>query len=117
MPARVIIETWDHPAGDEPDYPSPYVANPQTGDMVLVSGYAYTNESGGTALHKGTAKVKLTKGWWDYETGWRYHGRCADRPGTTVYVSQFDVLNKVPTHWMTTHRRQKRAEQPPSSPS
>jgi hypothetical protein len=61
---------------DSPDYASPC----EIGDVVMVTGTlctSYTN--GGTAIlkHSGT-ECEVTKSFWDYETGWGFHGRVVD---------------------------------------
>lgn len=60
----------------EPDYPAPFAV----GDEVDVSGtLATTNSAGGTEIirHSGV-RCRITKAWWDYETGWRYRGTPLD---------------------------------------
>lgn len=64
---------------DTPSYPSPC----NIGDEVTVSGtLCVTNSVGGTTIleHDGTVTVKVTKAFWDYETGWRFHGKVAPGP-------------------------------------
>lgn len=59
-----------------PDYPSPV----EVGDTVTVHGTLCTNNSvGGTEIleHDGI-ECRVTKAFWDYETGWRFHGRVVD---------------------------------------
>jgi len=62
---------------EAPEYPSPYAV----GETVSVAGTLVTNSSvGGTVLleHDGV-ECTITKAFWDYEVGWRYHGTVIDR--------------------------------------
>jgi len=71
---------------DTPDYPSPVAV----GDTVTVSGTLTTRNSvGGTETleHAGT-ECTVTKAFWDYEAGWRYHGRVADTAATEEFRRQ-----------------------------
>ncbi|AOG03395.1 hypothetical protein [Bosea sp. RAC05] len=57
---------------DVPSYPSPL----EVGDEALVTGtLCVTNSSGGTTIirHAGMT-CRVTKSFWDYECGWRFHG-------------------------------------------
>ncbi|MCS4089264.1 hypothetical protein [Rhizobium sp. BK176] len=68
------------------EYPSPAAL----GESVLVTGTLCTNNtSGGTAIleHAGTQCV-VTKAFWDYETGWRYHGRVDDAAALDAFREQ-----------------------------
>lgn len=69
-----------------PEYPSPA----ELGESVLVTGTLCTNNtSGGTEIlkHNGTQCV-VTKAFWDYETGWRYHGRVEDAAALKTFREQ-----------------------------
>lgn len=85
----------DYIPEDEPDYPAPC----NDGDTVLVTGtLCNSNSNGGTTIlqHGGTECV-VTKSFWDYETGWRFHGRVADeeaaddfrRQSTSEYTPEY----------------------------
>ncbi len=64
---------------DEPAYPSPL----KVGDEAMVYGtIAVDNDVGGTCLveHDGSGvAVVVTKAFWDYETGWNFHGTVASK--------------------------------------
>jgi len=71
---------------DEPDYPAPC----RVGETVLVTGtLCSTNSVGGTEMlqHGGTECV-VRKAFWDYETGWRFHGRVVDEAATEEFRRQ-----------------------------
>ncbi len=74
---------------DRPSYPCPL----DLGEEALVTGtLCVTNSSGGTTIveHAGMT-CRVTKSFWDYECGWRFHGTLVDpadleevrRQGTT----------------------------------
>jgi hypothetical protein len=56
---------------------------PDVGERCKLASFAFNNKGGGTGLSDwlhderfaGVAEVKCTKKWYDYETGWRYHGQ------------------------------------------
>jgi hypothetical protein len=61
---------------EDPEYPSPI----SDGNVVTVHGtLCNTNSCGGTTIlkHDGV-ECQVTKSFWDYETGWGYHGRVVD---------------------------------------
>ncbi|NTF23490.1 hypothetical protein G6L37_34535 [Agrobacterium rubi] len=61
---------------DEPEYPAPCAV----GDVVNVTGtFCNSNSVGGTEIleHAGTDCV-VTKSFWDYKAGWRFHGRVVE---------------------------------------
>lgn len=80
--------------------------------VVEVRSLAFTRRSGGTGLTdwdhdprlEGPIKVRIVKGWFDYETGYRFVARADDERLRTyldqhaksadaeVYVSQFDFV-------------------------
>lgn len=71
---------------DTPEYPNPA----EVGASVLVTGTLCTNNSvGGTEVlkHSGT-QCTVTKAFWDYETGWRYHGRVEDAASIEEFRKQ-----------------------------
>lgn len=71
---------------ETPEYESPA----DVGDSVLVTGTLCTNNSvGGTEIleHEETTCV-VTKKFWDYETGWRYHGRVVDDASIESFRAQ-----------------------------
>ncbi len=57
---------------EEPEYDAPA----KIGDTVIVADAWNSSTTGGTyQLQGGPFEVEITKMWWDYETGWRYHGK------------------------------------------
>lgn len=82
---------------------------------VLVTAFCFSNPTGGTVLSKcdwaphyphPTAKVKIVRGFFDYECGWRFvgesacpeltaylveHGSSEDR---RVFVSEFELADR-----------------------
>ena len=74
------------------------ISFPEVGDVVIVKWVAFSNDMGGTEMiEKGIRfKVEVTKSWYDYETGQRYHGRLLEakdvarvrREGTTGHADQ-----------------------------
>lgn len=66
-PLAILIDNENIPA-----HPSPL----KVGDCVLVTGLLYlTNSRGGTEmLRDANIPCTVTKAFWDYETGWIYHG-------------------------------------------
>lgn len=56
------------------------------GDAVFVHGLlAFRSTAGGTETlqlsRNRPIRCRVTKSWWDYETGWRYHGEPLDEEG------------------------------------
>lgn len=51
------------------------------GKIVEVTSVTFNNNVGGTVLVdlKEPTKVKITKEWYDYECGWRFHGEVQDK--------------------------------------
>lgn len=79
---EIMLITDDMP----PEYPSPV----EVGETVFVSGtLCNTNTSGGTTIleHSGATCV-VTKSFWDYETGWRFHGRVVDEANVQSFREQ-----------------------------
>lgn len=77
------------PPHDHPSYPSPV----NVGDRVVVSGtISIINTSGGTTVldHDGV-ECQVTKAFWDYEAGWRYHGRVLNVDATDSFREQGDT--------------------------
>ncbi|MBY3433616.1 hypothetical protein HFN89_05585 [Rhizobium laguerreae] len=90
---EIILIDDDQP----PEYPSPA----EVGESVLVTGTLCTsNTSGGTEIlkHNGTPCV-VTKAFWDYETGWRYHGRVEDAAALEVFRAQATTAF-TPEHYL-----------------
>lgn len=107
---------------DEDDEWEIFVLNdqPEAVMEILINGFAYTNQRGGTAMSDGTGgfgdhalkypnvvmKVVPTKGWEDMECGWRFWGKpadpqldafLADHASATdkrVFFSEFDLVNR-----------------------
>lgn len=62
---------------DTPSHPCPL----KVGDVVEIPGMICGNyDVGGTVIfeHEEAWQAEVTKAWWDYETGWRFHGRLTD---------------------------------------
>lgn len=61
---------------ETPDHDSPVAV----GDRITVTGrISFTNQSGGTtSIPRDAVEVEVIKAFWDYEAGWRYHGRLMD---------------------------------------
>jgi hypothetical protein len=79
---EIILIDDDQP----PEYPSPA----EVGKAVMVAGTLCTNNSsGGTEIlkHNGTQCI-VTKAFWDYETGWRYHGHVEDTAAIEAFREQ-----------------------------
>lgn len=87
----------DYDFDEEPEYPS--LAS--VGQRVrLKPGTLYfNNDVGGTSdlAHDGCF-VEVTKSFWDYETGWRYHGRILD-PALIERVRQAGTTGYTPEHY------------------
>lgn len=69
-----------------PEYPSPA----EVGEVVVVTGtLCNKNDVGGTTIleHDGVSCI-VTKSFWDYETGWRFHGRVEDAAAAEVFRQQ-----------------------------
>ena len=75
---------------DSPEYANPY----PVGSVVKVKSYCFNNKAGGTEMVNESALCKITKAWWDYECGWRYHAKKAFGGPEKIFVSQFDVVGK-----------------------
>lgn len=58
-------------------YPCPIAVN----DEIMLTGMIVaTNEVGGSVvIDDQTVRVRCTKAFWDYETGWRFHGELLDK--------------------------------------
>ncbi|MCZ7861043.1 hypothetical protein O9X98_06455 [Agrobacterium salinitolerans] len=71
---------------ETPEYPSPA----EVGEAVVVTGtLCNTNSAGGTTIlkHDGVRCV-VTKAFWDYETGWHYHGRVEGEADVEAFRAQ-----------------------------
>lgn len=77
---------------EEPDYP----CCAETGEIVVVTEtVCIRNDVGGTTILEGedSWRIEVIKSFWDYECGWRFHGRLLDdkqvesarQQGTTGY--------------------------------
>lgn len=96
-----IIMITDEEA-DMPTHPAPAEVN----DEVLVTGTLCAhNDVGGTEIlkHAGVM-VRVTRSFWDYETGWRFVGKIDDesivalvRQQATTGIDVEDYRTKYPT--------------------
>ena len=68
----------------DPDTPS-YQNPVEVGQEIVVTGtLAVTNSAGGTTIVKHDGILcRVTKAFWDYECGWRYHGTPVDESDLT----------------------------------
>lgn len=88
---------------EDPEYPSPI----KDGDVVTVHGtLCNTNSSGGTTIlkHDGV-ECRVTKSFWDYETGWGYHGRVVDRASIEDFRAQ-SLTEFDPEYYRATYPNQ-----------
>ena len=82
-----------------PAYESPV----EVSDEVLVTGtVCATNDVGGTCIlkHDGLS-CRVTKKFWDYETGWRYHGVALDESAVA------EIRRQATTEFTPAHYREK----------
>lgn len=81
---------------EEPEYPSPA----EVGDTVTVTGTLTTvNSSGGTeSLKHDGVECVVTKAFWDYEAGWRFHGRVVDEAKLEDFRAQA-TSEYTPDYW------------------
>lgn len=72
---------------DFPDYDNPF----PVGKVVNLTHHEYDNKFGGTELG-GPIRAKITKAFWDYETGWNYKGiPTRSKSIKVIYFSQWAV--------------------------
>lgn len=84
---------------------SPAYASPlNVGDTVLVTGtICIKNSSGGTEMIRDANIVcVVTKGFWDYEAGWRFHGKVPAE--ADVAVLQASGLTEYGPDWYRANR-------------
>ena len=72
---------------------------PEVGDVITVKEFAFSQANGGTVLSDQQIKCQITKTWYDYECGWRYHAKPLEKVehekytgDGKIYVSQFDMV-------------------------
>lgn len=88
------------------------MASIRNGSLVQISRFSFTNKAGGTGMSnwrwdpkfEGTATVRVTKRWTDYETGRRFWGEAvsadlvkymnknASTDDKRIFFSQFDLI-------------------------
>jgi hypothetical protein len=92
----IIIVDDDH---EEPEYPSPVAV----GDTVTIGRVSATNDVGGTLLLDDMKDVEavVTKAFWDYECGWRYHGKLVNEADVEA------VRASGTTEWTPEHYKEK----------
>ncbi len=70
-----------------PDYPSPY----KMGQKLNLKRHWYNEKNGGTK-EGGPISVEVSYMFWDYEVGWRFHGRPSKGLYRKVYFHSTEVI-------------------------
>lgn len=75
---------------DVPNYPSPF----KLGQKLNLKSHWFNQKGGGT-VEGGAIAITVSKFFWDYECGWRFHGKPVTKGPEKVYFFASDVIQNA----------------------